>query len=816
MASESNQVTQVKLKGSNYSYWSYLLKVFITGKELRGYLDGSVVAPEESDTNYEKLQQEWETNNARILSWINNSVEPSIGMHFSKFTSAKEVWDYLEGLYMQSNFAKRYELENVIRGERQDDKSVQEFYNVMNGIWDQLDLMDPLELRKLAIYQKVREEQKLVQFLMALRTEFEPLRGSMLHRSPLPSVDKVLSELVAEETRLKSSLLHSMQTQAVLVATQRPQFLPLVPSRATPPSGNFRIALDECSFCHEKGHWKRDCPKLRKKGILPSPNHFSQNSRNAQRTMNTGAFMTSVIAPDSSHTSGVTHEDVQSMVTQQIQQLLGTSLNAQPSTSTAMSASPASAHSMNHSGKTSSWIFDSGASHHMTHDSSILVERSTSFIPSSIQTADGSSMEVHQLGSIDSTSFPSGELCVSNVLHVPKLSVNLLSISQLVDAGCDVIFSPSGCVVQDRHTGRQIGTGRRDGGLYFLQNLFVSPGIAENSALSAFQLNKHSSPFQLWHCRLGHVSGKHPNKMVRLKGNIVIYLRQLDLFCYQLSFQVRFGVKLSLPLSTKEEIVLDPFANFETLSSHVDSSPEIFVPDEVMSSPLPFPSDTPSLPESNADPDDARPSPSQVAPSQFVSAPRSVHWSAVVRILRYIHGTLSRGLLISSSPDLTLSAYSDADWAGDVSDRRSTTGFCIFLGDSLISWKCKKQSVVSRSSSEAEYRAMANTTAEIVWVRWLLRDMGATQSSPTPMFCDNKSAVEIAHNSVFHERTKHIEIDCHFVRHHFHQGTITLPYVSSSLQLADFFTKSHTFARFTLLLGKLSMVSLSHREFEGG
>ncbi|KAK3011674.1 hypothetical protein RJ639_010687 [Escallonia herrerae] len=212
---------------------SHRSKIYITGKELRGYLDGSVVAIKESDINYANLQQEWETNNARILSWINNSIEPSIRMHFSNFTSAKEVWDYLEGLYMQSNFAKRYELENVIRGERQDDKFVQEFYNVMNRIWD------PLELKKLAIYQKVCEEQKLVQFLTALHTEFEPLRGSMLHRSPSPSVDKVLSELVAEETRLKSYLLHSMQTQYVLVVTQRPQFLPLAPSRGTPASGNF-------------------------------------------------------------------------------------------------------------------------------------------------------------------------------------------------------------------------------------------------------------------------------------------------------------------------------------------------------------------------------------------------------------------------------------------------------------------------------------------------------------------------------------------------------------------------------------------------
>lgn len=202
--------------------------------------------------------------------------------------------------------------------------------------------------------------------------------------------------------------------------------------------------------------------------------------------------------------------------------------------------------------------------------------------------------------------------------------------------------------------------------------------------------------------------------------------------------------------------------------------------------------------------------------SQFVSSPRSVHWAAVVRILKYLRGTLFQGLLLSSSPDMELQAYSDADWAGDVTDRKSTTGFCIFLGDTLISWKSKKQSVISRSSSEAEYRAMAHTATEIIWLRCLLQDMGIRVSSPTPMFCNNKSAIQIAHNSVFHERTKHIEIDCHFVRQHLQHGTLSLPYMPSSLQLADFFTKAHTITRFKFLLGKLSMLSLSHHEFEGG
>ena len=110
---------------------------------------------------------------------------------------------------------------------------------------------------------------------------------------------------------------------------------------------------------------------------------------------------------------------------------------------------------------------------------------------------------------------------------------------------------------------------------------------------------------------------------------------------------------------------------------------------------------------------------------------------------------------------------------------RSTTGYCFLLSDSLISWRSKKQKVVVRSSTKAQYRALAATTAELIWLCWLLQDLDVDCSTATKLHCDNRSAIQITHNDVFHERTKHIEIDCHFIRHHMLQGTLTVKSVSS-------------------------------------
>ncbi|KAJ9556748.1 hypothetical protein OSB04_011362 [Centaurea solstitialis] len=127
--------------------------------------------------------------------------------------------------------------------------------------------------------------------------------------------------------------------------------------------------------------------------------------------------------------------------------------------------------------------------------------------------------------------------------------------------------------------------------------------------------------------------------------------------------------------------------------------------------------------------------------SQFMSAPCSDHYAAVLRILRYLKGTMFHGLYFSSTSSLTLRGFSDADWDSDMTDRRSTTEFCFFLGDSLISWRSKKQSLTARSSTEAEYRALADTSQYLIWLRWLLSDMGAPQLSPTLLWCDNNSAI---------------------------------------------------------------------------
>ncbi|CAL1389558.1 unnamed protein product [Linum trigynum] len=194
--------------------------------------------------------------------------------------------------------------------------------------------------------------------------------------------------------------------------------------------------------------------------------------------------------------------------------------------------------------------------------------------------------------------------------------------------------------------------------------------------------------------------------------------------------------------------------------------------------------------------------------SQAMQAPTKAHEDAAVRVLRYLKSTPGRGLFFPASTPLILTAYCDADWGGCPLTRRSTTGYYIRLGASPISWRTKKQNVVARSSAEAEYRAMASTVSEVLWLRWLLRDLGISSSGPTPLFCDNQAALHIAANPVFHERTKHVEMDCHFVRERVQSRDIAPQKIATADQPADLFTKGLSVDQFHHLFGKLGLLDI--------
>ena len=170
--------------------------------------------------------------------------------------------------------------------------------------------------------------------------------------------------------------------------------------------------------------------------------------------------------------------------------------------------------------------------------------------------------------------------------------------------------------------------------------------------------------------------------------------------------------------------------------------------------------------------------------------PKEPHLTAMKRILRYVQGTLDLGFhLHRTSPD-DLTVYSDADWAGCPDTRRSTSGYGVFLGDNLISWSSKRQPTVSRSSAEAEYRAVANGVAEACWLRQLLHELHCPLRRATIVYCDNVSAVYLSTNPVQHQRTKHVEIDLHFVRDRVALGEVCVLHVPTTSQYADIFTKA--------------------------
>nr|CAN75946.1 hypothetical protein VITISV_012979 [Vitis vinifera] len=195
--------------------------------------------------------------------------------------------------------------------------------------------------------------------------------------------------------------------------------------------------------------------------------------------------------------------------------------------------------------------------------------------------------------------------------------------------------------------------------------------------------------------------------------------------------------------------------------------------------------------------------------SQYMHNPGEQHMNAVMHILRYLKNASGKGILFAKNVDhQSIEVYTDADWAGAVDDRRSTSGYFTFVGGNLVTWKSKKQNVVARSSAEAEFRGMALGLCEALWLRLLLQDLGYLSKQPIQLFCDNKAACDIAHNQVQHDRTKHVEVDRFFIKEKLDDKIVELPKIRSENQLADILTKAVSSQVFSKFLDKLGMCDI--------
>ncbi|PON70048.1 hypothetical protein TorRG33x02_258020, partial [Trema orientale] len=184
--------------------------------------------------------------------------------------------------------------------------------------------------------------------------------------------------------------------------------------------------------------------------------------------------------------------------------------------------------------------------------------------------------------------------------------------------------------------------------------------------------------------------------------------------------------------------------------------------------------------------------------SQYMHNPKEVHLRAAHRILQYLKGIPGKGVSFKRGEELTPEAYTNADYAGSLDDRRLTSGYYTFLGGNLVTWRSKKQNLVARSSAEAEFKAMALGVCELLWLK-------ITWEGPMKLYCDNNSAINIAHSLVQHDHTKHVEVDIHFIKEKLESGLICTSFVSSEKQLADVLTKGLNGSVFQSVITKLRM-----------
>ncbi|KAL5816355.1 hypothetical protein ACOSQ3_024733 [Xanthoceras sorbifolium] len=464
------------------------MTIFLKGRKLWRYVTGSipkpVPSPQSSTTaaadasktvvivdDYEERLEEWESIQSKILSWFINTSIPSIHNLLPRLETATAAWKFLADRYNCTNDSSlEFHIESRLYQIHQETgQSISDFYSHTSTMWEQLSAADPplVCAKDIELFVKYRDRRQFMHFMMGLREDFEPTRASLLSRSPTPSLDAAVKELISEENRRPT---HHMSSSDHVLATPSPQ-PPIAAFTAPPQINSGRLTSQSskgtrCEFCRAKGHDISVCRKLQK---------FLQE-QNKPSFLQAAAVCPSapLVLTGPSLASSLTTADIEAV----IQQVLSR-------TSTALSIT---------SGK-QPWFFDTACCNHMTPNESQFSDKAFLEHPIIIYTADGTPMPVSHKEKISSSG-----LSLSDTFHIPKLSLNLLYVGQLCELDIDLLFTNHGVYVQDPRTGQMLGTGRKAGRMFEVHDLKIPSQVASAAATIVTP-----SP-DLWHARLGHPS----------------------------------------------------------------------------------------------------------------------------------------------------------------------------------------------------------------------------------------------------------------------------------------------------------------------
>ncbi|KAL5798940.1 hypothetical protein ACOSQ2_003760 [Xanthoceras sorbifolium] len=785
------------LNGDNYAGWKRAMTLALNSKNKLGFVNRSIEAPsKEADP---EGYATWSRCNDMVHSWIVNTLNPEIADSMIYYSTTHEVWEDLCERFSQSNALRIFEIQRDIAYLRQEQLSVSAYYTKLKGLWDELASYSD------TTHGAQADQQKLMQFLMGLNETYSAIRGQILLMNPLPSIRQAYSSVSQEE---KQRLLSTIQTATELssaaiavrhnnyggksnfsAGTDRSYQSPA--NRSSQPQnvcseGERRFNQDRCRFGSGKGrpqctHYGEISPWVQKCFQLhgyPS-GHLKARMNSGPNSNQHKGFSAANQVSEVSHNAEV--RPTVSLSETQLKQLLSL-LNNQDEGLSKIDFR--------------NWIIDSGATDHITSSSKLLYKDKNCSLPPVLLPTSPTIFD-HSLPSLEPSLF-SPEPSAPPPEPLRHSSRQMASPVKLNDYVCsNVYFDQSTSFVPGPTKGTRYPLTNYASRQWFAKfsEAIRSAGYEQTKADFSLFIRKQRKSFTALLIYVDDIliTGNDPMSITDIKKFLHNKFRLKDLgkLKYFLGIEIsasRNGIFISQRKYALEIIKDAGLLGATPINTPMECGLKLSDKSEILKDPGRYRRLVGRLIYLTV----LRPDITYAVHilSRFMHQPRKDHWEAALRVVCYLKSAPGQGLFFSSTSDLWLRAYFDSDWAGCPLTRRSTIGYCVFLGPSLISWRSKRQKTVSLSSAEAEYRAMTGACCELTWLRYLLRDLGVLQQEAALLYCDNKATIHIAANPIFHERTRHIKMDCHFIRNKIQDGFVVTRFVSSANQLADVLTKA--------------------------